>query len=288
MLASPVPALENDMRDILVYASRSDRWDRGVAYAARLAALHGGTLTAVHVCPLPQFMMPAFGSAALLTELVEHNRRLEEQARAAETEFVDWAKKRGVAQPAWQVVEGFAPAVLAQLGNWHDLLVVQRDESAPWQTATELGSVLLHAGLPTLVVPPADGFDPQTTDCIALAWNGAPEALRAIHIARPLLARARRIVLFKGADIDPCPELGWMPPFDIMNYFRRHGIVVEERDTEAPVGSVGAALLERCADVKADLLVMGAYGRTRLSEWALGGATRHVLGHAHLPVLMRH
>ncbi len=276
------------MRDILVYASRSDSRDRGVAYAARLAALQGGTLTAVHVCPLPQYMMPAYGATALLTTIVEHNRKLEEQARAAEAGFIEWARKQGVAQPAWQVVEGFVPAVLARLGDWHDLLVVERDETGPWQTVAELGGILLHAGLPTLIIPPADGFDPQAIGCVVLAWNGGPEALRAIHSARPLLARARRVVLLKGADIDPCPELGWTPPFDVMSYFRRHGITVEERSTSAPAGAAGATLLECCAEAKADLLVMGAYGRTRLSEWALGGATRHVLGQAQLPVLMRH
>jgi nucleotide-binding universal stress UspA family protein len=47
-------------------------------------------------------------------------------------------------------------------------------------------------------------------------------------------------------------------------------------------------LLARCIDVHADLLVMGAYGHSRLREWVLGGATRHVLQHAQLPLLLRH
>jgi nucleotide-binding universal stress UspA family protein len=51
---------------------------------------------------------------------------------------------------------------------------------------------------------------------------------------------------------------------------------------------VAAALLRIASEIGADLLVMGGYGRTRLSELVLGGVTRHVLAEAELPVLISH
>jgi nucleotide-binding universal stress UspA family protein len=55
-----------------------------------------------------------------------------------------------------------------------------------------------------------------------------------------------------------------------------------------PVADVGNALLSLISDVSADLLVMGAYGHSRVREWVLGGATRSVLASMTVPVLMAH
>jgi len=165
--------------------------------------------------------------------------------------------------------------------------VLERNDEVPGESAGDLGSLIVRAALPCLVVPPG-APDPSTFNCIALAWNGSQEALRAIHSARPLLARAKRVILLAGRRRDPLSEIGWRPPFDILSYLRRHGIVPEQREISADENGAGAALLDAAAALHADLLVMGAYGRNRFSEWIFGGATRHVLGHAGIPVFMRH
>jgi nucleotide-binding universal stress UspA family protein len=83
-------------------------------------------------------------------------------------------------------------------------------------------------------------------------------------------------------------EVAWKPPFDIDAYLKRHGIRARSHDLLTNEHGAGEALLEQADRFHADLLVMGAYGRSRFSEWALGGATRHVLWNARLPVLFRH
>jgi len=275
------------MHDILVHANNFVMWSHAVEYAAKLAAAQSASLTAVYVYPSPLHMMPAYGSPALLATIVEQSRKIEKESHAAESNFTAWAKGLGVHQSAWHVAEGFVPEALAHIGNWHDLLVLERNDEVPWESAGDLGSLVVRAGLPCLVVPPA-APDPAAFDCIALAWNGSQEALRAIHSARPLLARASRVVLLMGRRRDPLSEIGWRPPFDILSYLRRHGINPEQREISADEKDAGPALLASAATLRADLLVMGAYGRNRFSEWIFGGATRHVLGHAGIPVLMRH
>ncbi len=275
------------MHDILVHANSFTTWSHAVEYAAKLAAAQAAALTAVYVYPSPLHMMPAYGAEALLATIVEQSRRIEKESLAAELDFTRWARTLGVKQTAWVVAEGFVAEALAHIGNWHDLLVLERNDELPWESVADLGGVVVRAGLPCLVVPPG-APDPATLDCIALAWNGSQEALRAIHSARPLLARAKRVVLLMGRRRDPLSEIGWRPPFDIVSYLRRHGINPEQRQISADEADAGAALLAAVAALRADLLVMGAYGRNRFSEWIFGGATRHVLGHAGVPLFMRH
>ena len=275
------------MHDFLVYASSLGPWTGSIEYAARLAAAESASLSAVYVYPSPLHMMPAFGSPALLETIVDHARRVEDESLAAESRFTAWAANLGVRQSAWHIAEGFVPDALAHIATWHDLLILGRNGDMPWESPGDLGALVVRATLPCLVVPPCDR-DPARFDCVALAWNGSPEGLRAIHAARPVLARARRVVLLSGRRRDPLSEIGWRPPFDIRAYLTRHDIAVEEREIAANDSEAGEALLDATTAVGADLLVMGAYGRNRFSEWMLGGATRHVLAHAEVPVLMRH
>jgi len=275
------------MHDILVYASSLGPWSGGVEYAARLAAAQSAALSAVYVYPSPLHMMPAFGSPALLETIVEHARKVEEESLAAQTRFTAWASELGVRQSAWHIAEGFVPEALAHIATWHDLLILGRNGDMPWESPADLGALVVRATLPCLVVPPCDR-DPARFDCVALAWNGSPEALRAIHAARPVLTRARRVILLRGHRRDPLSEIDWRPAFDILTYLKRHACDVEQREITANDSEAGEALLDAVKTVGADLLVMGAYGRNRFSEWMLGGATRHVLANAEVPVLMRH
>ena len=86
--------------------------------------------------------------------------------------------------------------------------------------------------------------------------------------------------------------MGWpiahsLSPLLHGHWFERHGIDASVTREPTEIG-IGEALLSRCADLGADLLVMGAYGHSRLTEFVLGGATRTVLQHMTVPVLTAH
>jgi len=275
------------LNDILVYANNFEAWSVAVEYAARLAADEQANLTAAYVYPTPSFMMPAYGASALLTAIVEHTHRIEKESLAAEQGFAAWARGLGVLHANWQVVEGYLPDAMTHVGNWHDVLVLGRDGELPWESAGDVGALVVRCGLPCIVVP--QGWRGAAhIERVAVAWNGAPEGLRAIHAAMPLLKKAGRVVLLNGRRRDPLAEIGWRPEFELHAYLRRHGIAFDDVEIGATGAEVGEALLDAAARAKADLLVMGAYGRNRFSEWVFGGATRHVLEHAGLPVFMRH
>lgn len=273
------------MRDVLVHATNFKSWSGVVEYAADLAARLDGALTGVYVYPSPVYMMPPYGSPDLLSVIVENAQKIEEAAHASEANFVAWAKSIGVHQAAWQVAEGSVPETLAHIGNWHDVLVLERNPNQPWGLPADLGTLVLGAGIPCIVTSASMREAPLS--CIALAWNGTAESVRAIHAALPLIHHAARVVLLKGAKREDYIEMNWRPPFDIDLYLARHGIKVEHLAISAPDSDAGEALLAAAANVKADLLVMGAYGRNRFSEWIFGGATRKVLSDATLPVFFR-
>lgn len=277
------------MKDILVYTENFREWSPTVTYAASLAATLDAALTGLYVCASPMVTMPPYDAPGVMSKLLDDLRELETDAVAAGDSFVATAARSGVQRTAWQVAIGYVPGVLERIGNWQDLLVLERTSKGSGETTPAVHNIVLTAGLPCVMLPPGYG-KALSLDCIALAWNGSEEAVRAIHAALPLIQRAKRVVLLQGETRPELSvrEIGWRPEFDIALYLSRHGIQIEQHPLTANTHEAGAALLAAATEQGAELLVMGAWGRTRFSEWMLGGVTRHVLSNADIPVFMRH
>lgn len=274
------------MNDLLAFADNHGAWEISFGFAVHLAACLGSRVTGVNVFPTPAMPGGFYGAADTFATILESVRKAETSAFAAGEGFIAWAEAQGVRAAAWQVAEGNPDEVLQRLGNRHDVLVMARNAGVT-DDHVRLGRILLKCGLPLLLLPPA-WTQPAQFDCVALAWNGTAEALRAIHAAQPLLQRARRIVILRGEMRDAYAEIGWLPPFDLTDYLAFHGLQAEWQGIAESGDAAGPALLEAAHLQRADLLVMGAYGHSRFSEWMFGGATRHVLEHSTLPVLLRH
>ncbi len=275
------------MRDFLVYCESFKNWPASVDYAARLAASFDGRLTGVYVCPSPSAMVPSYEAPGLMSELFEATRQLEEEAFGAGPSFEAFVHERGLAKATWLVAEDEVPRALALAGNWHDLLVVGRTGHTSWGSLSAVGSIVLGSSMPCIVVP-QENTALGAVDCIAIAWNGSSEAIRATHSALPLLKRARRVVILHGAQQPPASMSAWKPLFELSDYLSRHGIVSESRILGGIEDVTGTVLLSAAHEAKAQMLVMGAYGHTRFSEWVLGGVTRSVLDQTTIPVFMRH
>jgi nucleotide-binding universal stress UspA family protein len=164
----------------------------------------------------------------------------------------------------WQVCEGEAADLIAIAGRLQDLVVVGKTEpDEGWGVIERM--VTMPTGRPILVVPSTGPFL-DTGKHVLVAWNGSAEAADAVLRGMPLIADADRVVA----------------------YLKRHGIDPEVRQTDIAGADVGTAILKAAQDVDADLIVMGAFGHSRLREWVLGGATRTVLDYMNVPVLMTH
>jgi nucleotide-binding universal stress UspA family protein len=137
-----------------------------------------------------------------------------------------------------------------------------------------------------VLIVPRYGVFGTVGERVLIAWNGSREATRAAHDALPLLKRATKVTVLS---IDPDHDSQRrVPSADITLHLARHGVAAEADSTVALDIAVGDVLLSRAADLGADLIVMGGYGHSRVREMVLGGATRHLLQHMTVPVLMSH
>lgn len=273
------------MHDLLALVKDCQSWEPHIRYAASLAVRLHGSLTGMYVSPM-SIPIPDVASPALTEEIIEIHREECERAKRAETPFRQWAAGQGVARSGWRLTEGPDALALEAAANWYDALVVKRIDDASREDAGELGRLLVRVDLPFFVVPTQ--VHAARLETIAVAWNGSAESVRALHAALPLLRLAERIVLICGERHEPFAASRWNPPIDPGAYLEWQGLAAERIDIRSSSDHAGATILSQVERAAADLLVLGAYGRTRFSEWFLGGVTRHVLEHARVPLFMRH
>ena len=274
------------MFDLLIHATNYSSPTNGMRCAAQLANLLGGSVTGIFISE-PIIPIGPAGIAPVAPAMYVAAAQIVEEARQAEPVFQRWATGQGIAKFRWQVASGMFSSALASAANWHDAVVFDCGSSTPWNSVGLLGQALVSCGAPCFVVPETFA-KAMSLDTIVVASHGSPEAIRAVHAALPLLARAKRVVLVKGRPAGLFSPVDFRPAFTVEDHLQRHGIAFDTRVLDATDKRTGAEILGAAEEVAADLLVMGAYGHTRFSEWALGGVTRHALEHARLPLFVRH
>lgn len=151
--------------------------------------------------------------------------------------------------------------------------------------ASAFNDLLLGSGRPVLLLgDEARSF--KTLRRIIVAWTHKRESARALRDSLPLLSTAEdvRLVTIDLADEDNAPK----PDQGVSAYLARHGINAEIDNLETDGLSVSETLKAYADTIEADLIVMGAYGHSRLREWLLGGTTREMLMDCRKPILMSH
>ena len=166
-------------------------------------------------------------------------------------------------------------------GRYYDLVVVKGGgESSGGLSTGDLGRLVTTTGKPILLAPDAPAKPAQT---IVVAWKDTPEAARAVTAAMPLLEKAQTVYLV-GAEED-----GRASNYEgVEAQLKWHGLNAQVQRVNPGDREPAHATLEAARALGADLLVMGGYGRSRLSETLLGGFTRAVLQDASLPVFLFH
>ena len=137
-----------------------------------------------------------------------------------------------------------------------------------------------------LVVPYVGEF--TGFDHVMIAWNGTREAARALFDAMFIIERADAVTVI---EVDSPGGAGAPPSHlaeDVVAALKRRGVEAEAEPTVTDGTPVADIILSRAADLTADLIVMGAYGHSRLRELVLGGVSRSFLQEMTVPVLMSH
>jgi nucleotide-binding universal stress UspA family protein len=273
--------------DILVHCHEFEGFTSGPRYAAELAAKLDASLTGLYVAPPPPRVLPADAPQTLAQEFIAFVHDEIDRAEQAGPGFAKHAAVTGATTVHWQVALGRLPEVLAVAGNWNDLIVIEHRERVPHECSGAIASSLL-SGVRCIVV--REAARPRAASCrrVAIAWNGSPEAIRAVHAALPVLQLAERIFLLASpATMRQSPVI-CEPEFAIEAYLASHGLSAQHVLIDVTHHRAGEAILVAAANVAADLLVMGAFGTTRPYPGDPLGVTNYILEQAMLPLLLHH
>jgi len=247
-----------------------------------------------HVAVLVQVEVPTQDAGTVGMFPVEAFVAMHEQAvRQGEAERARWrnvlerAGVRGEVRLAANLLSS-PPRTAAFQAHYADLVLMglASHGTLPGPVHDQVSKVLHDSGRPLLVVP--EGCSPSAYARVAIAWHPGSSAARAVHDAMPFLERASAIDVICANPEPGEGNHGPEPGSDIALHLARHGLDVRVH-CEDDRGDEPGRIVLRCArEFGATLLVMGGYSHSRMREWVLGGTTRHVLMHSHLPVLMSH
>lgn len=189
-------------------------------------------------------------------------------------------------QAEWRSFVEYPTEILISEARCADLIVVERNK-ASWDIhrAADNGAAILGAGRPFLVVPAA--VKPLALGHVVVGWKDTRESRRAVQDALPFLHEAKRVTIVELCEKDQ-GEAARRRVDDVGHYLARHKIKAEVR-VEVQMRASGAdQLVGLATDEGADLLVIGAYGHSRLNEWVFGGMTRDLLTSSPICCLMSH
>jgi len=270
--------------DLLVHLRRTDALGAAGAVGLALARRLDAWTTGLHVVPMAPVAFASPEAVALYVNEADAAYRDALQR----TPFWQAALDAHGVHGEWQVGQGDVVESLCHASRWNDLVVVERPQLNPdapigWGTVSRT----VFGATASVVVVPDSAKATTVGQRIAVAWNRSREAALAIRGALPLLARAESVQVFEGEPSENPLGLRNLPNVDLRAWLARRGIDA----TMVPFGArsaIGAALLDAAHKMDADLIVMGAWGHSRITELVLGGTTRHLFQHSDLPLLVAH
>ena len=276
-------------KDLLVHVDDTKGCAARLQAAVDLAAAHEAHLTGVYIIADPS---PAvFATGHVPPEgLGSMQQRARERAEAALARFAEVAGRNQISFETRidRVLYTEVVDALATNARYADLAIVgQADPDDPEGPRYLPEGVTLGSGRPSLVIPYI-GPAPTLGQRVTIAWNAGGEAARAVNDALPILAGAQAVDVVTVNPSEAPFGHGEEPGADIALHLARHGVKVEVQRIDTRDLDVANAILSHVADRGSDLLVMGAYGHSRLRELVLGGVTRTILHDMTVPVLIAH
>jgi nucleotide-binding universal stress UspA family protein len=201
--------------------------------------------------------------------------------------FEDGAERSGIFQE--RILETCltfeVPSVLVDYARLRDLTLVSIPEGehvSRWYAET----IIFGSGLPTMVLPEVRKRPEFALNTVIVAWDFSRPAARAVADALPLLEKSKRVFVLTVTNekvIDTRRSSA-----ELAKHLARHGVNVTLDIADAKGRSIGEAIESYVASRNGDLLVMGAYGHSRLREFILGGATKSMLARPPVPIFFSH
>ncbi len=265
---------------IMVHVDIDGLPEQRIRIASELSAKFDATLIGFSGRAVPP---PFVAEGVVIEEATEADiARLKAALAAKGAWFRDIA---GRPEAEWRWALDFPTEALASEARAADLLVIGKVKPShvPYGLLAP-GKLILNAGRPVLFVP--DGVATLGAGHVVIGWRNTREARRAVMDALPFLRKAARVSIVQVHREKTAPAHADMD--DLIRYLARHRIAAEAHGIRHREGTEADDLVQFALHEKADLLVMGAYGHSRLGEWIFGGMTHDVLEATPICCLMSH
>lgn len=257
------------MRSILVNADRKPGNDARVEVALDLARRLGGHVTVLVDTPAARYIaMDPMGGSYVISDALEQ-ARVEDDAAARAIE-----ERLSRDDVPFDVLRSEDDPVTALAGaaRLADLVVVSRSSGLA-------GELALTCSTPVLALPDDRRLElPIRRACIA--WDGGEQSAAALRASVPLLGSCQTVKLVTVAE-----KPGGFPATDALRYLSRHGVHAELEEHQKR-NSTEETLAAAVTENHAELMVMGAYGKSRMREFLFGGVTAYFLNEAKAPALL--
>ena len=275
------------IKDIVVNLPLTTERNATTSFATSLASSFNAHLSGIAFIYEPIIPVVEIGAAVSAKYIEEQQAEAKKLAQAAIDNFNFENRREAISSTAHcvETSDAGAPGRFAEFARCFDLAIVgQPKPDAPGMDDLIAEASFFESGRPTLIVPyiQRGTFRP---DRIVICWNGSRVATRAIADAMPFLKRAKNIEVITISGERPIRDE--LPGADIAQHLARHDLKVDLKALSMATDTA-TTILNFAADTGADMLVMGAYGHSRLREFVLGGATRGILETMTVPTLMSH
>jgi nucleotide-binding universal stress UspA family protein len=252
---------------VMVHVDVEHDSERRVELAIGLADRFQAALIGVAGCALwPAFMA---GDVGLTNSSQYDFQKL--MARFEQSGKKFHAQGRSLREIEWRSAPEPAGELLLREARAADLLVLGRGRSGD---EADPGIIVLRAGRPVLLVPDAAAALPLRR--VVVAWKDTRECRRAVRDALPFLQQAKEVLIVEIGEHESQSQ-GKKNLADVAAYLVRHRVIVAAELWRRPRRPAAAELLHIVEEEKADLIVAGGYGHSRLGEWIFGGVTRELL-----------
>ncbi|QWT18803.1 universal stress protein [Bacillus sp. NP157] len=272
--------------ELLLHVPRLPPQGPGLRAALAMASRIDARLDAMHVVDMPA---AAFTVPEAVPMQLDAVRQRATEARAVAGDWADLLAAQGL-RGKWRVGNGDTVTVLTHASAGYDLVVMERSSTMRGDAPIGFGVVsrtVFGASRGVLVVPDAASVE-SLGEHVLVAWSGSRESALALRSSLPLLRKAAKVTVIDGShdeEIGTCA----LPDTDIRGWLDSHGVTAEVRKLDAAaLSSPGPELLKIAHEDGVDLIVMGAWGRSRLSELVLGGTTRYLFMQSDVPMLVAH
>ena len=260
--------------------------DDAVAFAAAIGAKISALACEIRI----QMPGTAFGTALMNVPAMAaaEGRKSADNAEKVLTAFQAAAERQGVYQEkitdrcAISAVGG----VMTEYARLRDLTIVPITQSEPI-SQDYAQAIIFGSGRPVLVTPaPRKTTEPLKLETAVIAWDFSRPAARAVADALPLLEKTKQVFVVTVANEKAIATD--RSGAELAKHLARHGVNVVLETVDAGPHGIGDVLESYVKSHNADLLVMGAFGHSRLRDFILGGATQSILAQPLVPTLLSH